>query len=87
VADLLAIGSIGAKLRDMKTTNAQLDRDDASHPESIPTHKQRIAHEAELIAQARKSTASGRVVSEERVDAWIDSLSTDHPLPPPRSSD
>jgi predicted transcriptional regulator len=45
----------------------------------------RLAREAEMIAEARADAAAGRVVSEAAVDAWIDSLGTDHELPPPRS--
>lgn len=56
-----------------------------SRPETATARQSRIAHEAELIAQARASAAAGRTVSEEQVDAWIDSLNTDHEHPPPRS--
>jgi predicted transcriptional regulator len=45
----------------------------------------RIAREAEMIAEARASAAAGRMVSSEEVDAWIDSLDTNHELPAPRS--
>ena len=50
--------------------------------------QRRLAHEAEMIAEARASAAAGRVVSSQEVDAWIDSLDTDHelPLPPTRHS-
>jgi predicted transcriptional regulator len=34
-----------------------------------------------MIAADRASVAAGRVVSAEEVDAWIDSLDTDHELP------
>jgi predicted transcriptional regulator len=47
--------------------------------------KARIAREAAGIATARASAAAGRVVPSEAVDAWIDSLDTEHELPPPRS--
>jgi len=42
--------------------------------------------ECQEIEQARASARAGRVVSMEAVDAWIDSLGTDHELPPPRSA-
>lgn len=45
----------------------------------------RLAWEAKRIAEARADVAAGRIVSSEEVDAWIDSLDTDHELPPPRS--
>jgi predicted transcriptional regulator len=50
--------------------------------------RRRLAREAEMIAEARASAAAGRVVSSQEVDAWIDSLDTDHelPLPPTRHS-
>ena len=54
-------------------------------PETEVERQRRIAWEAERIAKARASAAAGRVVSSEDVDAWIDSLDTDHELPPPRS--
>ena len=53
------------------------------HPER-PTARQRcLATEAALLAAAQADIAAGRTVSSEAVDAWIDSLATDHPLPPP----
>ena len=61
---------------------------DTGHTPSAETDAERqsqIAWEAERIAEARASVAAGRVVSAERVDAWIDSLGTDHELPAPRS--
>jgi predicted transcriptional regulator len=54
-------------------------------PDEQAANRRRIAREAALIAQARASAAGGRTVSQEQVDAWIDSLGTDHELPPPRS--
>jgi predicted transcriptional regulator len=38
-----------------------------------------------MIVKARASAAAGRLVSSQEVDAWIDSLDTDHELPAPRS--
>jgi predicted transcriptional regulator len=45
----------------------------------------RIAWEAEMIAQADASIAAGRLIDAKEIDAWIDSLDTNHELPPPRS--
>jgi predicted transcriptional regulator len=56
-----------------------------SHSQTAAARQRHIAREAELIAQARASAAAARTVSEEQVDAWIDSLGTDHELPPPSS--
>jgi predicted transcriptional regulator len=57
----------------------------ADHVETEAERQRRIAWEAARIAEARASAAAGRVVSSEEVDAWIDSLDTEHELPPPRS--
>jgi predicted transcriptional regulator len=57
----------------------------AARPETEADRQRRIAREAGMIAEARASAAAGRVVSSEEVDAWIDSLDTDHELPAPRS--
>jgi predicted transcriptional regulator len=54
-----------------------------SEPETAETREQRLACEARLIAEARASVAAGRLISLEAVEAWIDSLGTDHELPPP----
>jgi hypothetical protein len=53
--------------------------------ENAADKQRRLAHEAEMLAQARTSAAAGRTVSEEQVDAWVDSLGTAHELPAPRS--
>jgi predicted transcriptional regulator len=53
--------------------------------ESNSARQKRIDHEAALLAEARASAAAGRTVSEDQVDAWIDSLDSDKPLPMPRS--
>lgn len=52
-------------------------------PEEAADPERRIAWEAEGIARARASVAAGRVVDEAEVDAWIDSIGTDHELPVP----
>ena len=52
-------------------------------PESAEVRQRRIAWEAEGLAKARTSVAAGRVVDEAEVDAWIDSIGTDHELPVP----
>jgi hypothetical protein len=60
-----------------------MDRIDVVIDERTEAERQH-AWEAERIAEARASAAAGRIVSSEAVDAWIDSLGTDHELPPPR---
>lgn len=60
----------------------------SGQPASLETaaeRQNRLAWEAEGIARARASATAGRVVSSDAVDAWIDSLDTDHELPPPRA--
>ena len=59
--------------------------DHAPSCETKAARRVRLAYEAERIAQAKASAAAGRVVSEEEVDAWIDSLGTGHELPAPRA--
>jgi len=54
-------------------------------PEADADRQRRIAWEAVMIAQARASVAAGRIVDEAEVDAWIDSIGTDHELPVPYS--
>jgi predicted transcriptional regulator len=64
---------------------------DAIDPEaplaSVPEaeRQRRREREAAMIAQADASVAAGRVVDEAAVDAWIDSIGTDHELPAPYS--
>jgi predicted transcriptional regulator len=70
----------------MDTGNPTRDKSTRVSRSQTPSGRQRrIAREAELIAQARASAAAARTVSEEQVDAWIDSLGTGHELPPPSS--
>ena len=65
----------------MDTTN--LDAGQTSGPETEAERQARIAWEAEGIAEARADVAAGRLVDEAEVDAWIDSIGTDHELPVP----
>ena len=61
-----------------------LDTGEGPSAETGADQRRRHAQEAEGIARARASAAAGRIVSSEAVDAWIDSLDTDHELPAPR---
>ncbi len=76
-------GARGGILHAMDTTNAVTDH--TPGPETEAERQARIAWEAARIAEADASIAAGRTVSEEAVDAWIDSLGTEHELPAPRS--
>jgi predicted transcriptional regulator len=69
----------------MDTAPRPGDCADTLSPETQAEQRRRLAREAKMIAEARASAAAGRVVSSEQVDAWIDSLDTDHELPAPRS--
>jgi predicted transcriptional regulator len=65
---------------------SDLQGDPPDRPETAEARRLRLGLEAEMIAQARASAASGRVVSLEAVEAWVDSWDTDHELPMPRSA-
>lgn len=54
-------------------------------PETEAERQRRLAWEAEMIAEADADIAAGRLIDEAEIDAWIDSIGTDHELPPPRS--
>jgi len=51
--------------------------------ESRAARCQRLAWEAARIAEARAELDEGFGIDEAAVDAWIDSLGTEHELPPP----
>ncbi|MBV9539520.1 MAG: hypothetical protein JOY70_11350 [Acidisphaera sp.] len=52
--------------------------------ETEAEQRDRLAWEAEGIAKARASVAAGRLINSEEINTWIDSIGTDHELPPPR---
>jgi predicted transcriptional regulator len=58
---------------------------DTHHPETEAERQRRLAWEAERIAEADASIAAGYYATSAEVDAWIDSLGTDNPLPVPYS--
>ncbi len=55
----------------------------ATGPETEADRLRRIAWEAEGVAAAEASLAAGIYVDADDIDAWIDSIGTDHELPPP----
>ena len=69
----------------MDTVPSPADRPDAVavRPETEAERHNRLAWEAAGIAEARADVAAGRVVDSIEVDAWIDSLGTEHELPAP----
>ena len=54
-------------------------------PETEAEKQRRLAWETEMIAEADGDIAAGRLVDWADVEAWIDSLGTDHELPVPYS--
>jgi predicted transcriptional regulator len=64
----------------MDTASRPGEKTKAPRLEIAAEKQRRLAREATMIAEARASAAAGRVVSSEKVDAWIDSLDTDHEL-------
>ena len=61
------------------------DGANAPRPETESERQRRLAWEAEMVAEADADIAAGRLIDEAEIDAWIDSIGTDHELPPPRS--
>jgi predicted transcriptional regulator len=55
----------------------------ADHVETEAEQQDRLAWEAEGIAEADAELAAGLYVDAAELRAWIDSLRTDSPLPPP----
>jgi predicted transcriptional regulator len=68
----------------MAATN--LKTDDTPIPESEDARRRRLAWEAEMIAEADAELDAGLYVDWADVDAWLESIGTDHelPLPPTR---
>ena len=62
---------------------APSDGADALSPETEADRQSRLTWEAEMVADA--DIAAGRLIDEAEMDAWIDSIGTDHELPAPRS--
>ena len=60
-------------------------RADAVTPDTEAERQRRLAWEAEMIAEADADIEAGRMIDEAEIDAWIDSLGTEHELPPPRA--
>ncbi len=68
-------------LHAMDTMNT--DVTETPSPETEAERRDRLAWEAEGIAEARADVAAGRLVDAAQVRAWVDSLRTDKPLPVP----
>ena len=68
----------------MDTVNPAPDESaDTPRPETEVERQRRLTWEAAGIAEARAQLDAGFYVDAAEVDAWIDSIGTDHELPPP----
>ncbi len=67
----------------MDTVPRQDDGTPATPSETEAERQARLAWEAEGIAAARAELDAGLYVDADEIDAWIDSIGTDHELPPP----
>lgn len=68
----------------MDTVNrAPSDSATTACPETETERQRRIGWEAEMIAEADAELAVGLNVDAAEIDAWIDSIGTEHELPPP----
>ncbi len=69
----------------MDTAPSPAERAGGTRPETEAERRDRLVRETEGLAEARADVAAGRVVDAAEVDAWIDSLDTDHERPVPYS--
>jgi predicted transcriptional regulator len=68
----------------MDTLNAETGHTPHAEAEETEAERQdRFAWEAEGIAEARAELNAGLYVDADEMRAWINSLRTDAPLPPP----
>jgi predicted transcriptional regulator len=65
----------------MDTMNADVAQSQQNDTEA--DRKGRLACEAARIADARAELDAGLYVDSAEIGAWIDSIGTDHELPPP----
>jgi len=70
-------------LTDMDNVPPSDDRAPTTRAESAEEAQRRLAWEAEMIAEADAEIEAGLYVDADEIDAWIDSIGTDHELPPP----
>ena len=67
----------------MDTVNSAPNDESALAREDAEAARRRHAREAEKITEARVELDAGLYVDSADVDAWIDSIGTDHELPLP----
>jgi predicted transcriptional regulator len=65
----------------MDTQN--LDKSEPTTLEIEAAAQRRLAREAAMVAEADAEIAAGLYVDADEIDAWINSIGTDHELPPP----
>jgi predicted transcriptional regulator len=65
----------------MDTQN--LDNSEPTTLEIEAAAQRRLAREAAMVAEADAEIAAGLYVDADEIDAWINSIGTDHELPPP----
>jgi predicted transcriptional regulator len=61
----------------------KLDTSQSPSSDIESERQRRLAWEAAGIAEADAEFAAGLYVDADEIDAWIDSVGTDHELPPP----
>ena len=67
----------------MDTASRPGDDTPDPRPETETERQARLAWEAEMIAEADAEIKAGLYVDSADIKAWIDSIGTDHELPPP----
>jgi predicted transcriptional regulator len=67
----------------MDTTPRPHDPADILSTENEAERQRRLAWEAEKISEADAELDAGLYVDSAEIKAWIDSIGTDHELPPP----
>jgi predicted transcriptional regulator len=72
-----------ATLRRMDTVPRPDNEAPATPSETEAEEQRRLALEAEMIAEADAEFDAGLYVRADEIKAWIDSIGTDHELPPP----
>jgi len=61
------------------------EREGVLNGETETERRDRLAWEAERLAEGEAEIAAGGVIDSEQVNAWIDSLGTEQELPVPRA--
>ena len=79
----LAVAHAKRYIDAMDTTPRSSDSTKAARPETDAEKQRRLAWEAEMIAEADAEIEAGLYVGSADIKTWIDSLGTDHKLPPP----